>query len=86
MKRRLNLFQAMMLRWRDLHPYVAVHMVSIAHPLDAAKLKAHIAQRLEAAGLTGLSLDHRRKRQSVWLMFHTPMPIALYLVWNWGVP
>ena len=62
MRGKLNLFQAMMLRWRELHPYVAVHMVSIAHPLDAARLKAHIAQRLEAAGLTGLSLDHRRKR------------------------
>jgi len=59
---KLNLFQAMMLRWRELHPYVAVHMVEVAHALDAARLKAHLEQRLEAAGLTGLSVDHRRKR------------------------
>jgi hypothetical protein len=59
---KLNLFQAMMLRWRDLHPYVAVHMVGVAHALDAPRLKAHLEQRLEAAGLTGLSVDHRRKR------------------------
>jgi hypothetical protein len=59
---KLNLFQAMMLRWRELHPYVAVHMVEVAHTLDAARLKAHLEQRLEAAGLTGLSVDHRRKR------------------------
>jgi hypothetical protein len=59
---KLNLFQAMMLRWRELHPYVAVHMVDVAHALDAATLKAHLEQRLEAAGLTGLSVDHRRKR------------------------
>jgi hypothetical protein len=59
---KLNLFQAMMLRWRELHPYVAVHMVEVARALDAARLKAHLEQRLEAAGLTGLSIDHRRKR------------------------
>ncbi len=47
---------------------------------NADVLFAHDLGSAEAA------LDHRRKRQSVWLMFHTPMPIALYLVWNWGVP
>ena len=62
MRGKLNLFQAMMLRWRELHPYIAVHMVGIAQTLDAPRLRAHLEQRLEAAGLTGLSVDHRRKR------------------------
>ena len=30
MKGILNVFQAMMLRWRELHPYNAVHAVAIA--------------------------------------------------------
>lgn len=59
---KLNLFQATMLRFRDLHPYVAVHMVNVAHPLDPARLKKRIEQRLESAGLTGFSLDRERKR------------------------
>ncbi|HEX8013443.1 MAG TPA: hypothetical protein VF814_21360 [Casimicrobiaceae bacterium] len=62
MRGKLNLFQAMMLRWRELHPYVAVHMVSVDSPLDRARLEAQIERRLEAAGLTGLVLDRRRRR------------------------
>jgi glycosyltransferase involved in cell wall biosynthesis len=37
-------------------------------------------------GAAEAALERRRKRQSVWLMLHSPMPIALYLAWNWGVP
>ena len=61
MRGRLNLFQSSMLRWRDLHPYCASHVVAIEAPLDVAKLRASIAEMLEACGLTGLHLadDHR---------------------------
>jgi len=59
---KLNLFQAMMLRWRELHPYIAVHIVRLNQPLDAARLKRRIEARLETAGLTGLVLDRGRGR------------------------
>jgi len=59
---RLNLFQAAMLRWRTLHPYNAVHIARIAAPLDAPRLAATIAAHLEDWALTGLELDHRRRR------------------------
>jgi hypothetical protein len=59
---KLNLFQAMMLRWRDLHPYIAVHVVHLNQPLVSARLKRRIEGRLEAAGLTGLILDPGRGR------------------------
>jgi glycosyltransferase involved in cell wall biosynthesis len=32
------------------------------------------------------ALDRRRSWQQVWLMLHSPMPLALYLAWNWGMP
>ena len=60
MKGRLNLFQAAMLRWRDLHPYNAIHVVRIDRPLDAARLQALIARQLDALGLTGFLLDTAR--------------------------
>ena len=59
---KLNLFQAMMLRWRELHPYIAVHIVRLNQPLVPARLKRRIENRLEAAGLTGLILDPGRGR------------------------
>lgn len=59
---KLNLFQSMVLRWRELGPYVAVHMVGVAHPLEAARLKEHIAARLEAAGLARIELDPGQRR------------------------
>jgi hypothetical protein len=59
---RLNLFQRMMLRWRDLHPYNPVHVVRVPLALDAPRLRTCIAQRLEAFGLTGLALDRARWR------------------------
>jgi len=31
-------------------------------------------------------LERRASGQQVWLMIHNPMPVALYLTWNWGVP
>ena len=59
---RLNLFQAAMLRWRELHPYNAVHVVRIVKPFERARVEAVIAERLRAAGLTGLVLDRTRRR------------------------
>ncbi len=62
MKGKLNLFQATMLRWRDLHPYNAVHVVRIDVPLDGARLRADIEQELARQGLTGFVLDVARRR------------------------
>ncbi len=62
MRGRLNLFQATMLRWRELHPYNAVHTVRIDAPLDAARLARDIDATLSARGLGGLVLDTVRKR------------------------
>ena len=31
-------------------------------------------------------LERRARDQQIWLMIHNPMPVALYLTWNWGVP
>lgn len=62
MRGRLNLFQRTMLRWHDLHPYSAVHVVRIERALDAAALRASIAARLEAWGITGLEVDGAGRR------------------------
>lgn len=62
MQGKLNLFQATMLRWRDLHPYNAVHVVVVRQALEPSRLKTRIETRLETAGLTGLVLDRRRGR------------------------
>ena len=59
---RLNLFQAAMLGWRDLHPYNAVHAARIERPLDRDALERAIRETLVTAGLTGLELDRRRLR------------------------
>jgi hypothetical protein len=59
---RLNLFQRMMLRWRDLHPYNPVHVVRVPAALEPERLRGCIAQRLEVLGLTGLSIDRSRWR------------------------
>jgi hypothetical protein len=59
MRGKLNLFQATMLRWRELHPYNAVHVVAVGQPLDPGHLEARIASLLESAGLNGLVLARR---------------------------
>lgn len=59
---RLNLFQAQMLRWRELHPYNAVHAVALTPAADTAHVERAIAAELEHCGLTGLTLDRRRRR------------------------
>ena len=60
MKQRLNLFQRTMLRWRDLHPYSAVHVVLVGRPLAVALLKEAIERQLETFGLTHFELDQAR--------------------------
>jgi hypothetical protein len=62
MKGRFNLFQSTMLRWREMHPYNAVHVITIERPLDAARLARDIDTQLEFEGLTGLELDAARRR------------------------
>jgi hypothetical protein len=62
MRGKLNLFQATMLRWRELHPYSAVHAVRIGVPLDAVRLESAIRGELERCGLTHLTLDAARGR------------------------
>jgi len=62
MEGRLNLFQCAMLRWRELHPYCAAHVIRIAAPLDAARLESRIGRALETLGLTGYALDARARR------------------------
>ncbi len=59
---KLNLFQATMLRWRELYPYTAVHVVSVGQALEPARLKAEIDGALQSSGLTGFVLDRRRAR------------------------
>jgi len=61
-KGRLNLFAASMVRWRELHPYNAVHVVRIAKPLVAADLQHAIDEVLTRWGLTGLALDLAKRR------------------------
>ncbi|HKE39116.1 MAG TPA: hypothetical protein VKG21_04695 [Casimicrobiaceae bacterium] len=65
MMHRFNLFQAMMLRWRELYPYSAVHALRVDEALAAARLEDVIAATLEERGLIGLELDCRRGRY-VW--------------------
>jgi len=47
---------------------------------DADVLFSHDAPTAQAA------LERRRPNQHVWLMLHSPMPLGLYLGWNWAVP
>ena len=51
-----------MLRWRDLYPYAAVHMVRVQRPCEPHRLRERIEELLESAGLTGLVLDRQRAR------------------------
>jgi hypothetical protein len=62
MKGRLNLFQASMLRWRELSPYNAVHVVRVAGALDAARLALAIDGHLDTCGLGGFELDPGSRR------------------------
>ncbi|GIK88089.1 MAG: hypothetical protein BroJett026_35700 [Betaproteobacteria bacterium] len=58
----LNLFQCAMLRWRELHPYCAAHVIAVPVELDAGQLRAVIGGVLDDRGLTGFELDAARRR------------------------
>jgi hypothetical protein len=62
MKGVLNGFQRNMLRWRELHPYNAVHAVDLDAGIAAEVVTAAIAAELDRCGLTGLRVDRRRGR------------------------
>jgi hypothetical protein len=62
MKARLNFFQATMLRWRELHPYSAVHVVRVDGALDPTGLTDAVRGFLGLRGLSGLELDRRAGR------------------------
>lgn len=51
-----------MLRWREFHPYNAVHVAELAQPLDVSRLREVIAGHLTAQGLTGFALDAAGRR------------------------
>jgi hypothetical protein len=54
----LNVFQRMMLRWRELHPYNPVHVVRIPAALALPRLQRTVATRLRAAGLDAVETRH----------------------------
>jgi hypothetical protein len=59
---RLNLFQRLMRRWRELHPYNPVHVLRVAAPLDLPRLRACLAAQLQAARLGELAIDARGRQ------------------------
>jgi hypothetical protein len=59
---RFNLFQRMMLRWRRLHPYNAVHALPLPGPLNAARLEAVASDVLARLGITRLVVDSSEHR------------------------
>jgi hypothetical protein len=77
MRGRLNLFQATMLRWRELHPYCAAHVIAIERPFDDARARSAIDGVLEECGLTGFDVDPDRRRYA---FDGTPSPIELAVV------
>jgi glycosyltransferase involved in cell wall biosynthesis len=65
--------------WRDIQSG-GRESVDQGVSANADILFAHDAPTAE------LALEHRQRGQRVWLFMHTPMPLALYLSWCWGVP
>jgi hypothetical protein len=62
MRGRFNLFQCAMLRWRQLYPYCASHVIAIDAPFDEGRVRETIRAVLEDCGLTGFEVDARRRR------------------------
>ena len=59
---RFNLFQRTMMRWRGLHPYNAVHVMTIAAELDRDRLAQCVNGTLGQMGLNALHLNRSRRR------------------------
>lgn len=61
---RLNHFQQMMLEWDKIHPYNAVHAVSVAGRSDVPALRGAVHRACAAAGIGELTVDceHRTYR------------------------
>jgi hypothetical protein len=51
-----------MLRWRELHPYNAVHAVALAPQTEVATIERAVEEELAHWGLTGLVVDRKRGR------------------------
>ncbi len=62
MQGRLTIFQRAMIRWSAIHPYNGAHVARIPQALDHKHLHDLIKRRLEAYGLTGLTLDRKHRR------------------------
>jgi glycosyltransferase involved in cell wall biosynthesis len=65
---------------------VAGMIADARESLDAARRDGADILFAHDAAVADLMLSRRGRAQRVWLMIHTPMPLALYLTWNWGVP
>jgi len=61
-KGKLNVFQKTMLRWSEVHPYNAVHVVKIPQPIEMPKLTSILNSHLEGYGLTNLVVDRKHNR------------------------
>lgn len=59
---KLNLFQRMMLQWRDIHPYNAVHVAHVDAVFDADDVRRCVGDVIAARGLGGFALDAGRRR------------------------
>jgi hypothetical protein len=62
MKGKLSIPQRTVLLWDRIHPYNAVHIVTIPAPLEPERLKEIVNRCLEMKGLTGLVLDRNQYR------------------------
>lgn len=71
---KFNLFQRMMLRWRDLHPYNAVHAVPLPGQVDGTRLAEVVADVLARRGIVGLCLDRSRRHYA-----YVPGPVDVDL-------
>lgn len=56
MSGRLNIFQRTMLRWDEIHPYNAAHVIRLTVPLDLPGLRDAIRRTLAASGLGKLAI------------------------------
>lgn len=58
---RLNLFQRTMLRWDEMYPYNAAHVIELAAPLDAPRLRETICRTLAALGIGALAISENER-------------------------